>query len=115
MKFPLKKTHSKPNLAHAGFGLTETLVALSAGALVVAGGALTLRTTGGLINQSSNKSILRQNTTNGMRLLRAEVERSLHIMINNSDDSNLEEKFKLNGRQYSDSMAKSKSIFLIKG
>ena len=37
MKFPLKKTHSKTNLAHAGFGLTETLVALSAGALVVAG------------------------------------------------------------------------------
>lgn len=110
MKFPLKKTHSKPNLAHAGFGLTETLVALSAGALVVAGGALTLRTTGGLINQSSNKSILRQNTTNGMRLLRAEVERSLHIMINNSDDSNLEEKFKLNGGQYSDSMAKCQEL-----
>lgn len=110
MKFPLNKIHFKQNLAYAGFGLTETLVALSAGALVVAGGALTLRTTGSLINQSSNKSILRQNTTNGMRLLRAEAERSLHIIVNNSDDPDLDQRFKLDGDQYTDSMTKCQDL-----
>lgn len=106
----MKKVHFHQIHSQAGFGLTETLVALSAGALVIAGGALTLRTTGGLINQSSNKSILRQNTTNGMRLLRAEVERSLHIIVNNSDDPDLDQRFKLDSSQYSDTMTKCQDL-----
>ena len=110
MKFQLKKIHFNRSLGHSGFGLTETLVALSAGALVITGGALALRTTGSLINQSSNKSILRQNTTNGTRLLRAEVERSLHIIINNSDIPDLDQRFKLDGDLYADSMSKCQDL-----
>ena len=82
----LPNHHRQTRYAKAnGFSLIETLVALSAGSLIITGGALALRTTGSLINQSADKTILRQNTTNGMRLLRSEVERSLHIIINNRD------------------------------
>lgn len=65
-----------------GFGLTEALVALSAGTVIVGTGAMALKATGSLIDQSSSKAVLRQNTTNGMRLVRSEVERSLHLIVN---------------------------------
>ena len=38
-----------------------------------------------MIDRSESKASLRQNTTNGLRLLRSEVERSLHILVNNSE------------------------------
>ena len=103
MKHFLSRLNKIKGVVPTGFGLTETLVALSAGTLVVVGGSMAVRTTGSLINQSSTKSILRQNTTNGMRLLRSEVERSLHIIINNSN-SELDERFQLSSAQYEDTM-----------
>ena len=65
----------------AGFGLTETLVSLTAGLVLISASAVALNSTSSLINNSTNKADLRQNSANGTRLLRAEVERSLNILI----------------------------------
>lgn len=107
----LPNHHRQTRYAKAnGFSLIETLVALSAGSLIITGGALALRTTGTLINQSADKTVLRQNTTNGMRLLRSEVERSLHIIINNRDNTDIEERFKLSTVTYQDSMSNCQAL-----
>ena len=76
----------RPNLrhlssAHSGFGITETLVSLTAGVALISASAVALNSTSTLINTSTNKADLRQNSTNGTRLLRAEVERSLNVLI----------------------------------
>ena len=104
MKNMLNKRSSNKTAQSQGFGLTETLVALSAGTLVIMGGATALRQTGSLINQASQKTVLRQNKSNGMRLLRSEVERGLHIIINAQNDDNLEDRFKLGSKAYIDTV-----------
>jgi hypothetical protein len=68
-------------------GTTEAIVSLAAGVLVIGAGAMALRSTDVLINRAEGKASLRQNTTNGLRLLRSEVERSMHIMVNGSKAS----------------------------
>lgn len=84
-----------------GFGLTEALVALTAGTVIVGTGAMALRATGSLIDQSSDKAVLRQNTTNGMRLVRSEVERSLHLIVNTESDKIPQDKaFDLGATRY---------------
>ena len=70
-----------------GMGTTEAIVSLAAGVLVIGAGAMALRSTDVLINRAEGKASLRQNTTNGLRLLRSEVERSMHIMVNGSKAS----------------------------
>ncbi len=83
------KTISKKSFSHPfatkGFGTTETVVAAGAGILLIAASTLALRSTQNLMSKSKSTSTLRQNTTNGLRLLRSEVERSLHILVNNSE------------------------------
>ena len=74
MKSIIKKGVS--NKPAFGFGLTETLVALSAGTIIIGASAVALRSTETIIDSSKNKANLRQNTTNGTRLLRSEVERA---------------------------------------
>jgi hypothetical protein len=68
-------------------GTTEAIVSLAAGVLVIGAGAMALRSTDVLINRAEGKASLRQNTTNGLRLLRSEVERSMHVMVNGSKAS----------------------------
>ncbi len=84
IKTILKQSFSHP-FATNGFGTTETVVAAGAGILLIAASTLALRSTQNLISKSKSTSTLRQNTTNGIRLLRSEVERSLHILVNNSE------------------------------
>lgn len=74
-----KKTIAKPN----GFvGLSEVIVAAGLGTLLIVASGAALRSTGTLINQSEDKSTLRQNAINGLRLMRSEIERSMHLVIN---------------------------------
>ena len=56
-------------------------MSLTAGVALVSASAVALNSTSTLINTSTNKADLRQNSTNGTRLLRAEVERSLNVLI----------------------------------
>ena len=65
-----------------GFSLTESLVALMVGTMIIAAAGFAMRSTQSLIKGSGEKANQRQNTTNGLRLLRSEVERSLYLMFN---------------------------------
>jgi hypothetical protein len=65
-----------------GFSLPEVLVAASAGVVLIGASTLALRSTGSLINKMDQKAALQQNTTSGKKLMRAEIERSLHLLIN---------------------------------
>ena len=73
LRKPFKRDH--------GFGLAEVLLAASAGVVLISASALALRSTGSLINKMHTKSRLQQNTTSGKRLMRSEIERSLHLLI----------------------------------
>ena len=63
--------------------LTEVMVASVMTAMVVGASSLGLPTRS-LISHSKNKATLRQNTVNGLRLMRSEIERSIHLVLNNS-------------------------------
>jgi len=71
-----------------GFSLPEVLVAASAGVVLIGASTLALRSTGSLINKMDQKAALQQNTTSGKKLMRAEVERSLHLLINTDQKPN---------------------------
>ncbi len=68
-----------------GFGMSEAVVAAGAGILLIGASSLALRSTQTLMDRAERKATLRQNTTNGLRLLRSEIERSIHILVNNSE------------------------------
>ena len=72
---------NRPN----GFSLPEVLVAASAGVVLIGASTLALRSTGSLINKMDQKAALQQNTTSGKKLMRAEIERSLHLLIDTSE------------------------------
>ena len=76
-----KKLRQRKALAKNGFSMTEMVVSVSAGTLLVLGSGVALRSTGSLIEQTKDKTTLRQNTTNGMRLMRSEIERSMHLIL----------------------------------
>tara|TARA_B100002051_G_C16742761_1_gene645370 strand:+ start:1788 stop:3287 length:1500 start_codon:yes stop_codon:yes gene_type:complete len=65
--------------------MTELVVSLGAGTLLIVGTGVALQSTQGLIKQSEGKTTLRQNTTNGLRLMRSEIERSMHLVMNRSE------------------------------
>ena len=64
-----------------GFSLSETLIALAAGTLVIGGGATALQSMQTLIQNNGDKTAQRQNIANGVRLMRSEIERSLHTLV----------------------------------
>ena len=74
--------NKRPKRDFSGFSLNEVLIALAAGTLVIGAGALALRSTQTLIKSSGEKTNQRQNTVNGVRLMRSEIERSLHALVN---------------------------------
>ena len=74
---PFKRDH--------GFGMAEVLLAASAGVVLISASTLALRSTGSLINKMHTKAGLQQNTTSGKRLMRSEIERSLHLLIRSNE------------------------------
>ena len=85
--------------------LTEVMVAAVTTAMVVGASALGLRSTGSLISQSTDKATLRQNTVNGMRLMRSEIERSIHLAINKTGEfSEGKEHLNLSSGRYADTL-----------
>ena len=82
----LQQRHTSAHDKQAGMvSLTEVMVASVMTAMVVGASSLGLRTTGSLISHSGDKATLRQNTVNGLRLMRSEIERSIHLVLNNTD------------------------------
>ena len=66
-------------------GMSELVIAGGVGTLLIMASGVALQSTGTLIKQSEQKTTLRQNSINGLRLLRSEVERSMHLVINKSE------------------------------
>ena len=66
-------------------GMSELVIAAGVGTLLIMASGAALQSTGTLIKQSQEKTTLRQNSINGLRLLRSEVERSMHLVINKSE------------------------------
>ena len=77
-----RRSHPLPS---NGFGMSEAVVAAGTGILLIGASSLALRSTQTLMDRAESKATLRQNTTNGLRLLRSEIERSIHILVNNSE------------------------------
>ena len=80
-----KHLNRKPGPARNGFSMTELVVSLGAGSLLIVGTGVALQSTQSLITQSEGKTTLRQNTTNGLRLMRSEIERSMHLVLKRSE------------------------------
>ena len=59
--------------------MTELVVALGAGTLLITGTGVALQSTQNMVVQEENKLSLRQNTVNGLRLMRSEIERSMQV------------------------------------
>lgn len=80
----LANIQRKPELN--GFaGMSELVIAAGVGTLLIMASGAALQSTGTLIKQSEAKTTLRQNSINGMRLMRSEVERSMHLVLNKSE------------------------------
>ena len=65
--------------------MTELVVALGAGTLLITGTGVALQSTQNMVVQEENKLSLRQNTVNGLRLMRSEIERSMHLVLKRSE------------------------------
>ncbi len=68
-----------------GFTAPELLVGITAGTLIMGAASMGLRTTQTLISESQGKATLRQNTTNGLRLMRSEIERSMNLLVTRTE------------------------------
>ena len=66
-------------------GMSELVISAGVGTLLIMASGLALQSTGTLIKQSEEKTTLRQNSTNGLRLMRSEVERSMHLVLNKTE------------------------------
>ena len=72
---PLKHRQS------AGFTLPEIIVSVLAGSLLIAGGAMAMRSVNSAMKASGQMASLRSSSITGLRLLRSEAQRSLHLMV----------------------------------
>ena len=80
-----KSRHQCLKRTAEGFSMTELVVALGAGTLLITGTGVALQTTQNMVVQEENKLSLRQNTVNGLRLMRSEIERSMHLVLKRSE------------------------------
>ena len=72
-----KPQRRQPKGQSQGFGLNELMISLAAGTLIVSASGLALRSTGTMLDQSTNLTTLRQNKVNGLRLMRAELREAI--------------------------------------
>ena len=94
----------------AGFGLTEVVLSVAAGSLLITGGAVAMRTVSSSMNASSQVTGLRGSATTGLRLLRAETQRSLHLMVNGGQAQQDQSFTDLNNPEYSEALQECQSI-----
>ena len=80
---PQKSTTKSPH--KNGFTAPELLIGIVAGSMIIGAASTGLRTTQTLISESHGKATLRQNTTNGLRLMRSEIERSMNLLVNRTE------------------------------
>ena len=83
----LSKIPRKPQKKNGFAGMSELVIASGVGTLLIMASSAALQSTGTLIKQSEEKTTLRQNSINGLRLMRSEVERSMHLVLNKTESS----------------------------
>ena len=83
-------THAK-NRSGSGFTMPEFMMAVLAGSLLITGSGVALRSMSGAISNSAEKANARQNSVNGIKLLRSEVERSMNLLVFGEPPSHLPE------------------------
>ena len=75
---------------------------------MIGAGAIALRSTQSLIKTSGEKSTQRQNAVNGLRLMRSEIERSLHTLVSGTPPN--DELGYTDLGEYSDSVEQCQSL-----
>ena len=86
MKSRVLLSHIQRKPEKNGFaGMSELVIAAGVGTLLIMASGVALQSTGTLIKNSEEKTTLRQNSINGLRLLRSEIERSMHLVINKTE------------------------------
>tara|TARA_Y100000385_G_scaffold204908_1_gene212258 strand:- start:457 stop:2049 length:1593 start_codon:yes stop_codon:yes gene_type:complete len=94
-----------------GFGMAEAVISLGASAVLVSASAAALSTTGSIITHTGEKTSLRQNASDGLRLLGSEVQRGLHLLIKTKDTPKAElAHTDLNNQQYSSSIKECEEL-----
>ena len=78
---------SQSRQTQGGFTIPELMVGMVAGTLIMGASSVALRSTQSLISEGQGKATLRQNTTNGLRLMRSEVERSMNLLVARENQS----------------------------
>ena len=81
----LKTKASQKKHNRSGFTTVELMVGITTGTLIIGAASMALRSTQTLISESEGKATLRQNTTNGLRLMRSEIERSMNLLISRTE------------------------------
>ena len=81
----LKRKAGQKKQKRSGFTTVELMVGITAGTLIIGAASMALRSTQTLISESEGKATLRQNTTNGLRLMRSEIERSMNLLITRTE------------------------------
>ena len=71
-----------------GFSIAELTLSVAAGALLIAGGAVGMRSISSAMQASDEIAGLRSSASTGLRLLRSEVQRSLHLMVAGGEAEN---------------------------
>ena len=104
--------HSHGKKQQNGFaGLSELVISAGVGTLLIMASGAALQSTGTLIKQSEQKTTLRQNSINGLRLLRSEVERSMHLVLDKAESSSDDEgHINLNDSRYTNLLAECKNL-----
>jgi len=85
-KMPDKNQYQRPVKAQhhaAGYGLAELIISVAAGSVLITGTAIGMRSISSSMDASDRLTSLRNSATTGLRLLRAETQRSLHLMFLN--------------------------------
>ena len=92
-------------------GMSELVIAAGVGTLLIMASGVALQSTGTLIKQSEEKTTLRQNSINGLRLMRSEIERSMHLVLKKSESvTDDQAHINLSDSRYTSLMSDCKSL-----
>lgn len=93
-----------------GMSLTEVVVAAGTSALLLGGSTVAMRSLNGAMQASSQLNDLRGSSLSGLRLLRAETQRSLHLMVQGGSADDDQQFSNLNHSSYSEALEHCQSI-----
>lgn len=93
-----------------GFGIAEVVLSVAAGSLLITGGAIAMRGMGSAIQASSQINSLRSSAATGLRLLRSETQRSIHLLVPGGTYESEQEFTDLNGSEHETAIQQCQSL-----